>query len=115
MGRRYVAVSASIIVMWTAVLFISLFAPELHSYTAGGNTTTLPIAGIVAATFAFIATIVVASVGFGRSRDQDAELEQERLERERLELRVRELVELAAAPPPDGAPTQGKARLLLHR
>jgi hypothetical protein len=83
--------------MWLAVLFISLFAPELHSFQAGGDTTTLPLAGIVAASFVFIATIVVGAIGFGGRRDGDPELDRERFERERLELRVRELEERVAA------------------
>lgn len=91
MDRRYLAVSASIIVIWAAVALISIFAPDLRTTDAGGEITTLPLAGIVSASFAFVATIVIAAVGFVRGRDYEPDIEHERFERERLELRVREL------------------------
>jgi hypothetical protein len=112
MARKWTAVSAAICSMWIAVLFISIFAPELKSVSAGGDVTNLPLAGIVAAGVAFIATIVVASVGFGGPRDRETELERERLEREKLELRLRELE--GRTVPHDETP-QGKARTLLGR
>jgi hypothetical protein len=97
MERRYLAVSAAIIVMWLAVLCISIFAPELHHSSPGGDTTSLPVAGIVAATFAFIATIVIGAVGFGRGRDLGPS----------IELRVRDLEERAAAHDATAALTAG--------
>jgi uncharacterized membrane protein (DUF485 family) len=83
MTRKWIAASVAICVMWVAVLFIAIFAPELEAHSAGGDTTTLPLAGIIAVGCAFVCTLVVASVGFG-SRRQDAEVE-------RLERRVHEL------------------------
>ena len=97
MERRYLAVSASIIVIWVAVLFVSIFAPNLETNDAGGDVTSLPLAGIVAASFAFIATIVIAAVGFVRGRDYEPDLDHERFERQRLELRVHELEERLTA------------------
>jgi uncharacterized membrane protein (DUF485 family) len=95
MDRRYLAVSASIMVIWLAVLFISVFAPDLRTTDSSGEVTSLPLAGIVSASFAFVATIVIAAVGFVRGRDYEPDIERERFERERLELRVRELEEHA--------------------
>jgi hypothetical protein len=92
MKEKWAAASAAIGSMWLAVLFIAIFAPNLEATSAGGDTTSIPVAGIVAAGVAFIATIVVASIGFGTPRDRGGlDLERERLERERLELRLKEL------------------------
>ena len=102
MDRRYLAVSASIIAIWAAVLFISVFAPNLETTDAGGEITSLPLAGIVSASFAFVATIVIAAVGFVRGRDYEPDLDRERFERDRLELRVRELEEREAPLPAGG-------------
>jgi hypothetical protein len=77
------------------VLFISVFAPDLRTTDSSGEVTSLPLAGIVSASFAFVATIVIAAVGFVRGRDYEPDIERERFERERLELRVRELEEHA--------------------
>jgi hypothetical protein len=98
MERRYAAVSASIIAIWVAVALISIFAPNLETNDAGGEVTSLPLAGIVSASFAFVATIVIAAVGFVRGRDYEPDIERERFERQRLELRVHELEERAPQP-----------------
>ena len=109
MTRRWIWASLAIASMWIAVLFVSLFAPSLQSHDVAGNDTTLPLAGIVTATFAFVATIVVAVVGF---RESGTDLERERLERMRLEARIAEL-ETARIAEDERAPTRG--RTLLHR
>ena len=88
MARKWTAASAAIVSMWIAVLFISIFAPELESHDVSGGTTTLPVAGIVAAGVAFIATVVVATVGFS-GRGSDDFPERERLERRIAELEAR--------------------------
>jgi uncharacterized membrane protein (DUF485 family) len=113
MTRKWTAASAAICTMWIAVLFIAIFAPELHATSAGGDSTTLPLAGIVTAAVAFIATIVVASVGFG-GRGRDSDVEVERLERERLEQRIREL-EAQLTPQNDTPQPPVKARALFSR
>jgi hypothetical protein len=64
MTRKWTAASLAIATMWLAVLFTGLFAPTLKIVDTAGDSTELPLAGIVVALFAFIATIVVATVGF---------------------------------------------------
>ena len=58
--------SLAIVAIWLAVLFDGIFGPNLVSTTAGGDSTTLPSA-ILVALFASLATIPVAKYGFGRS------------------------------------------------
>jgi hypothetical protein len=56
--------SLAIAAMWLAVLFAAVFAPDFVSSDAGGNTTKIPSA-IVIALFAAIGTRAVAKYGFG--------------------------------------------------
>lgn len=63
--------SLAITAMWLAVLFAAVFGPDFVSSDAGGNTTRIPSA-IVVALFAAIGTRAVAKYGFGR-RDDDAD------------------------------------------
>lgn len=106
MGRRWAWVSLAIVSMWMAVLFISLFAPSLESISAGGNRTTVPVAGIVAAGVAFIATIVVAVIGF---RDGQSESAAELHEIER------KLAELERRMPDQNTAPHGRGRISLSR
>jgi len=55
----------AICVMWLAVLFDALFGPSIVNTSAGGDTSSVPSA-IVLALFASLATWVVAKYGFGR-------------------------------------------------
>lgn len=64
MDRKWIWASASIIVMWTAVLLIGLYAPNLVIVSAGGDSVDLPVAVLFVGLLAFVATIVVAVVGF---------------------------------------------------
>jgi hypothetical protein len=64
MTRKWTAAAFAIATMWLAVLFTGLFAPTLRVIDAAGNATELPLAPIVLGLFAFVATIVVAGVGF---------------------------------------------------
>lgn len=59
--------SLTIIVMWLAVLFDAVFGPDIVNHTAGGDSSTVPSA-VVVALFAFLATWVVAWFGFRRDR-----------------------------------------------
>ena len=111
MARKWAAASAAICTMWIAVLFTALFAPSLESTSAGGDVTKLPIAGIVVAAVAFVATIVVAAIGF-RDGGRELELGREKLERERLEARIAELE--ARTAPHDETP-KGRTHTLLGR
>lgn len=58
--------SIAISVMWLAVLFDGIFGPDFVSSTAGGNSTTIPSA-ILVAVFAYFGTRVVAKYGFRRT------------------------------------------------
>jgi hypothetical protein len=62
--------SLAISVMWLAVLFAAVFAPDIVSTSSDGNATRIPPA-IAVALFAAIGTRAVAKYGFGR-RDDDA-------------------------------------------
>lgn len=55
--------SLTIIVMWLAVLFASVFGPDIVNRTAGGDFSSVPSA-VAVALFAFLATWVVAWFGF---------------------------------------------------
>jgi hypothetical protein len=59
--------SLAIIVMWLAVLFDAIFGPDIVTSSAGGDSSTIPSAVIVAL-FAFLGTWVVARYGFRRER-----------------------------------------------
>ena len=56
----------SISVMWLAVLFDSVFGPDIVSSSADGSSTTLP-SGVAVALFALLATMSVAKHGLGRA------------------------------------------------
>jgi hypothetical protein len=59
--------SIAIATMWIAVLFDSIYGPDLVSSNgAGTNSTTIP-SSIAVALFAFLATWSVAKYAFGRS------------------------------------------------
>lgn len=53
----------AIVVMWLAVLFSAIFGPNIVNTSAGGDTSSVPSA-VVVALFAFLATWVVARYGF---------------------------------------------------
>jgi hypothetical protein len=55
----------AIIVIWLAVLFSAVFGGNIVTSDAGGSSSTVPSA-IVVALFASIATAAVAKHGFGR-------------------------------------------------
>jgi membrane protein YdbS with pleckstrin-like domain len=59
--------SVAIIFMWLAVLFSAIYGTNIVSTTAGGDSSTVPSA-IVVALFAFLGTWVVARYGFTRWR-----------------------------------------------
>ena len=66
MYARWIWATLAIVAMWATALLISLFAPTLVVDSAAGDHVDLPAAGIVAVTLAFVATIVLALVGFRR-------------------------------------------------
>jgi hypothetical protein len=111
MQRKWAWTSVAITAMWMAVLFTALFAPELESRDVAGNMTKLPVAGIVVAGVAFVATIVVAIQGF-RDPRRDVLDDEARAERARLEARIAELEERLQ--PRDELP-RGRSRTLLGR
>ena len=59
----------AIVVMWLAVLFSAVFGPNIVNTSAGGDTSSVPSA-IVVALFAFLATWVVARYGFRHERKE---------------------------------------------
>ena len=61
----------AIVVMWLAVLFSAVFGPNIVNTSAGGDTSSVPSA-IVVALFAFLATWVVARYGFRHERKSEA-------------------------------------------
>ena len=63
--------SVAISVMWLAVLFAAVFAPDIVSSSNDGNSTTIPSA-VAVALFAAIGTRTVAKYGFGH-RDDDSD------------------------------------------
>ena len=63
--------SLAISVMWLAVLFAAVFAPDIVSSSNDGNSTTIP-SGVAVALFAAIGTRVVAKNGLGH-RDDDSD------------------------------------------
>jgi hypothetical protein len=88
MTRKWAWAGISIASIWIAVLFIAVFAPTLEAVSASGDRTTFPIAGVVAAGVAFIATIIVAVTGFKDSGTPNLDLERRNLA---LESRVADL------------------------
>jgi hypothetical protein len=111
MQRKWAWTSLAITAMWMAVLFTALFAPPLETHGVAGDTTKVPVAGIIVAGFAFIATIVVAIQGFREPRRDPFE-DDARRERELLEARIAELEERHQQQ--DGMP-RGRSRTLLGR
>jgi hypothetical protein len=55
--------SFAITVMWLAVLFTAIYGPDIVSVSAGGSSSQVPSA-VVVAFFAFLGTWVVARFGF---------------------------------------------------
>lgn len=55
--------SLAIAVMWLAVLFTSIYGPDIVTVSVGGSSSRVP-SGIVVAFFAFLGTWVVARHGF---------------------------------------------------
>lgn len=62
--------SLAIAVMWLAVLFDAIYGPDIVTRGAGGDSSTVPSA-VVVALFAFLATWAVARYGFRRDRKSD--------------------------------------------
>jgi hypothetical protein len=60
--------SVAIATIWLAVLFTAIFGPDIRSFDAGGNTTTIPSA-VAVALFALFATRAVAKYGYRRDAD----------------------------------------------
>ena len=60
--------SLAIIVMWLSVLFDALFGPNIVNTTAGGDSSSVPSAVVLAA-FAFLGTWVVARYGLRERRE----------------------------------------------
>lgn len=59
--------SLAIIVMWLAVLFDAVYGPAILNSSAGGDSSSVPSA-VLLALFAFLGTWVVARHGFRRDR-----------------------------------------------
>src|SRR5689334_18460187 len=109
MARKWTSVSVAISSMWMAVLFIAVFAPTLETVSAGGDRTTFPIAGVVAAGVAFVATIILAVTGFKETSVRDLDLERRNFE---LETRIARLEQ--RLPATDEQP-KARGRVLLNR
>ena len=60
--------SLAIAVMWLAVLFTALWAPNIVNTSVGGDSSTVPSV-VPVAIFAFLGTWVVAKYGFRRTRE----------------------------------------------
>jgi len=60
--------SLAITSIWFAVFASAVFGPDIHSIDAGGSSTTIPSA-VVIALFALFATMSVAKHGFDGKRD----------------------------------------------
>lgn len=61
--------SLSIVVMWLAVLCDAIFGPSIYAHGAGGDSSVIPSA-VVLALFAFLATWVIAKYGFRHGRNE---------------------------------------------
>jgi len=59
--------SLAISMMWLAVLFDAIFGPNIVNNSAGGDSSSVPSA-VVVALFAFLGSWVVAKYAFGRDR-----------------------------------------------
>jgi hypothetical protein len=57
----------AIVAMWLAVLFDSVYGPNIVNTTVGGDSSSVPSV-VVVAPFAFLATWVVARYGFRHDR-----------------------------------------------
>jgi hypothetical protein len=66
---REVWAALAITVMWLAVLFDSVFGPNVVTTSAGGDSSVVPSA-VPVALFAFLATWAVARYGFRRERKE---------------------------------------------
>jgi hypothetical protein len=62
--------SLAIAVIWLSVLFDAVFGPDIVTRGVAGDSATIPSA-VAVASFAFLATWVVARHGFGRGRKLD--------------------------------------------
>jgi low temperature requirement protein LtrA len=78
MYARWIWASLAIVAMWGAALLISLFGPTLVVDSAAGDHVDMPAAGIIAVFFAFIATVVLAVVGFRGEAPRERRAEEER-------------------------------------
>jgi hypothetical protein len=89
---RPVWAGLSIIVMWLAVLFVGVFGGNITHTGAGGGTSSVPVAVVVAGV-ALVATWVLGRAAFGATPETDAlrALLQERQAREELAAEVAEL------------------------
>jgi hypothetical protein len=61
--------SLSIVVIWLAVLFDAIFGPNIYAHGAGGDSSVIPSA-VVLALFAFLATWAIAKYGFRHGRNE---------------------------------------------
>lgn len=78
MYARWIWASLAIAAMWGAALLISLFGPTLVVDSAAGDHVDMPAAGIIAVFFAFVATVVLAIVGFRGETPSDQRAEEAR-------------------------------------
>jgi hypothetical protein len=62
--------SLAITAIWLSVLLTALFGPDIRSFSAGGDSTTVP-SGVVVAVVALFATMAVAKYGLGRKTADD--------------------------------------------
>jgi hypothetical protein len=65
-GMREIWASLAICVIWLAVLFTAVYAPDLVTSSSGGSDTATIPSGVFVALFATIATWPIAKYGYKR-------------------------------------------------